>query len=117
MLENKRKEARVVIDGLVEIFVEDKKKVFDGQLLNINSRAVAFMMEKHIKIDETHFFAFALPGEGKLRNIKGKVIRQEKVGEQYLTVLCFLNIPKVEMLAIFKYIEKAQSRNEVIQKD
>ena len=116
LAKNSRKENRLFVKGFIEIFIEDKQKekAFDGTLLNINSRAMAFMTNTHVKIEQTHFFSFILPGEGKLKNIKGKVIRQEKMGDEYLTVLSFLNIPKVEMLAIFKYIEKTQLRNEFI---
>jgi hypothetical protein len=108
LAQEKRKKARLCLECDIKIYIQDTKIAFNGRLLNINSRAMAFMTEQALSIETPHFFSFILPNEKEeLKNIKGKITRQEKIGEKYLTVLSFLSIPKVEMLNVFKYIQKA----------
>ena len=109
---NNREENRVDLSGLVSVLIEDTKKNFQGELLNINSRAMAFLTKDHLKLDANHFFSVILPYHTKpLKNIKGHIIRQEKMGDQYLTVLAFTSIPKTEMLIILNYIEETCLKN------
>jgi hypothetical protein len=94
----------------IEVFVDGTDIVYRGQILNINSRAMVFMCDDEIKDDKIYFFSFVLPNLEKLKNIKGKIARQEKFGAKYLTILTFFNIPKVEMLAIYRYIETSDEK-------
>ncbi|MCP4481942.1 MAG: PilZ domain-containing protein [bacterium] len=103
----KRQEKRLSLAGQIEIIIDDKEKKIYGEILNITSRAMAFMITAKLKLEANHFFSFILSNEeDQLKNIKGHIIRQEKIGDEYLTVLCFNNISNVEMLVISKFIEK-----------
>lgn len=80
---------------------------YEGEILNINSRSMTFLCDKKIDDNNIYFFSFVLKNENRMTNIKGKIVGQNQFGTKYLTVLVFFSIPKVEMLAIYKYIEKA----------
>jgi hypothetical protein len=97
---------QAISENNIEIFIDGTEKGYKGQILNINSRAMAFMCDEKIEDNNIYFFSFVLPAMEKLKNIKGKIVRQEKFGTKFLTILTFFNIPKVEMLAIYRYIEK-----------
>ena len=92
----------------IKININDTNRTISGEILNINSRAISFICDEKIDDNNIYFFSFILPKSEKLQNIKGRISKQKKCGNKYLTLLIFFNIPKVDMLEIYKYIEKNQ---------
>ncbi|MFH1715009.1 MAG: PilZ domain-containing protein [Elusimicrobiota bacterium] len=101
----RRSEPRIKVSGNVTLMLDNSKEKISGSLIDISGKGLAFHSKKAFKENTCHFLSISLPNGTVLEHIKGKVVRQVKIGSNYITAMVFISISQMTTQSIKEYLD------------